>query len=267
MDVAYLFRHSAAGDRELRFSLRSVAKHLPWVRKVFVFGDRPGFLSDDCSVIEHVPWESLAWLGGFRTPAENWLLQAGLLSLWPGLSDEFLIFHDDHVLLGDVSDAMARRQRYVEDLAACRERGRGKWQAQLWRTYDWLRERNSPTYNFESLTPRYVTKRRLFAAFAGLREFASEDRFGGLLGPTAILNHALQRENFAITHRADENLTIGFTVGPAIYDDVVLRTTAKRFLYFNEKRFQRGPAPVFGGTVSRTVPVRSRHVPTGERGM
>ena len=63
MDVAYVFRHSEFDDLELRYSLRSVAKYLPWIRKVFVFGDRPEFLSNDRSVIEHVPWEAVAWIG------------------------------------------------------------------------------------------------------------------------------------------------------------------------------------------------------------
>lgn len=263
MDVVYVFRHSEGDDLELRYSLRSVAKHLPWVRKVFVFGDRPGFLSDDRSVIEHVPWEAVAWVGGYRVPVENWLLQACLLALWPELDFEFLIFHDDHVLLGDVSADVARRNRYVENLAECRERGTGKWKEQLWRTYDWLKAAGSPTYNFETLTPRHMTKRRLFAAWAALRGEMSEERFGGLLGPTAILNHALRNEDFAITRRDEENLTVGFTAKPPRYDEIVAQTQGKRFLYFNEKGFsgdlrqflaERFPDPCIYEADSRHLP-------------
>jgi hypothetical protein len=237
MDVGYVFRHSEFDDLELRYSLRSVAKHLPWIRKVFVFGDRPEFLSDDRLVIEHVPWEAVAWVGGVRVPVVNLCWQYCLLALWPELDSEFLIFHDDHILLGDVSAEVARRNRYVENLAECRERGTGKWKAQLWRTFDWLQQAGLPTYNFESLTPRHTTKRRLFAAFAALRGAMSEERFGGLLGPTAILNRALNRENFAITRRDEENLTQGFTSAPARHDELVEKTQGKRFLYFNEKGF------------------------------
>ncbi len=101
MDVAYVFQHSEFDGLELRYSLRSMAEYLPWARKVFVFvfGDRPEFLSDDRSVIEHVPWEAVAWVGGYRVPVTNAFLQYFLVSLWPELDSEFLIFHDDHVLL------------------------------------------------------------------------------------------------------------------------------------------------------------------------
>src|SRR5438034_8525843 len=68
IDVVYLFRHSKHGDEEIRFSLRSVAKNLSFIRKVWIFGDRPAFLADDHSIIEHVPHEYIAPLLGFKTP-------------------------------------------------------------------------------------------------------------------------------------------------------------------------------------------------------
>jgi len=36
MDVLYFFRHSKHNDLEIRYSLRSVARHLPFIRKAWV---------------------------------------------------------------------------------------------------------------------------------------------------------------------------------------------------------------------------------------
>jgi hypothetical protein len=55
MDVVYLFRHSPNQDFEIRQSLRSIDRHAPYIRKVWIFGDRPSFISDDTSLLEHVP--------------------------------------------------------------------------------------------------------------------------------------------------------------------------------------------------------------------
>lgn len=61
LDIVYLFCHSRHGDEEIRYSLRSVAAHLGWVRKVWIFGDRPEWLSEDRALVEHVPH-------GYMTP-------------------------------------------------------------------------------------------------------------------------------------------------------------------------------------------------------
>ena len=71
MDVVYVFRHSQFDDLEIQYSLRSVAKYLPWIRKVWIFGDRPNFLSEQTDKIEHVSWEAVAWVGRFQTPVKN----------------------------------------------------------------------------------------------------------------------------------------------------------------------------------------------------
>src|SRR5205814_4569364 len=86
LDIVYLFRHSKHGDREIRFSLRSVARHLPFIRKVWIFGDRPDFLSDDRAIVEHVPHEYIAPLLGCRIPVRNDFFLLALASLLPELS-------------------------------------------------------------------------------------------------------------------------------------------------------------------------------------
>ena len=59
MDALYFFRHSVYGDVEIRYSLRSLNKYAPYIRKVWIFGDRPAFLSEEPFLIRHAPHRTL----------------------------------------------------------------------------------------------------------------------------------------------------------------------------------------------------------------
>src|SRR6185503_5738657 len=95
--------HSRHHDEELRFSLRSVADNLPFIRKVWIFGDRPDFLTDDRSLIEHVPHEYIAPLLGFKTPVRSDMLMLVLASLLPEVAFDFVRFSDDYIILQPLS--------------------------------------------------------------------------------------------------------------------------------------------------------------------
>lgn len=131
MDVVYVFQHSPFGDEELRYSLRSLQKHLRCLRKVWIFGDRPAFLTDDESLIEHVPHSAVARIGDFPTPVTNLFRQIFLSSLIPELDAEYLFFSDDFILIADLPRESARKTRYLEDLAQIDNRGRGLWKDSL----------------------------------------------------------------------------------------------------------------------------------------
>ncbi len=249
MDVLYLLRHSRHHDVEICMSLRSVAKYMPWIGKVWGFGDRPAFLSDDMSVIQHMPHEYTARVGGFRTPVTNGFLLLFLASLIPELSFEFIWFCDDYILLDDVPEPLIRCDRYLEDLSQVQNRGRGVWKGMLWQTYDTLRRLGYPGLNFESHTPRYLTKKRVFDAYCDLKDFVSQDRWFGMLGATAIMNHALKAERSSdpsslkdhrkiqLTQVRQENLVAGFYDKPAVYEDIVERCAGKKFLNFDDAAF------------------------------
>src|SRR5689334_20567214 len=108
MDILYLYRHSAANGLELRYSLRSVKRYLPYIRKVWILGDRPDFLTDDTSLIEHVPHEYVARIANYRLPVRNIFLLTFLGTLIPKLAHDFLVFCDDYFLLEHVSEAAIR---------------------------------------------------------------------------------------------------------------------------------------------------------------
>ena len=140
MDIVYLFNHCGNQDFEIRQSLRSVVQHAPYIRKVWIFGDRPSFISDDTSLIEHVPHEYVAWILGIKTPVSNFFLMTVLSSLIPDLSFEYLRFSDDFFLPEglphrECSQGPLPGRFDVGSPAATRAR---LWKDSLWRTRDLL---------------------------------------------------------------------------------------------------------------------------------
>ncbi len=135
-DVVYVCRKGE--NEELRYSLRSLQKHLRCLRKVWIFGDRPAFLTDDESLIEHVPHSAVARIGDFPTPVTNLFRQIFLSSLIPELDAEYLFFSDDFILIADLPRESARKTRYLEDLAQIDNRGRDLWKDRHCRTNDEL---------------------------------------------------------------------------------------------------------------------------------
>lgn len=93
MDVVYVLGGgSKVDDLELRYSLRSVEKHLTNVDQVVIVGKRPEWIKDIFYIEaadEHACKE---------TNIYSKILKA---SLCPSVSDDFLFFNDDHFLLKD----------------------------------------------------------------------------------------------------------------------------------------------------------------------
>lgn len=237
MDALYLFRHSSFGDEELRYSLRSLRRHAPYIRKVWVFGDRPAFLSGDQSVIEHVPHSAIARIGDFPGPVTNFFQLIFLSSLIPELDPEYLRFSDDFVLIGDLPIEAARKSRYLEDLGEVKHRGRGLWKDSLWRTHDLLRRLGYPGYNFETHTPAYLRRRWVLNAYCDFKDYTTGDRWYGLVGLTAILNHVVKHENIGLTHLPSEGTRAGFWHRQPTYEAVVDACGNRVFFNFDDAAY------------------------------
>ena len=238
MDALFFFRHSRFADLEIQYALRGIARHAPWIRKVWVFGDRPEFLCGDRSLIEHVPHEGLARIGGYQVPITNFFLMLWVSSHIPDLSQDILWFCDDFILLSDLSPEEAKKDRYVEDLGLVKSRGRGKWKGSLWRTFDFLTERGYTGYNFETHLPTYFTRKRITQAWCEFRDFVTEDRWYGLLGPTAILNHAVKHDQTELVDRNAEGRWVGFHHKSPTEKEVRGKITGEHwFLNFDDDAF------------------------------
>lgn len=239
MDVLYIYKHSENDGFEIRHSLRSVEQHLPYIRKVWIYGDKPYFISEDTSFIEHVPHEATARAFCVKTPVINFFLLTFLSSLIPDLSSEYLLFSDDFFLLKHYPLQEARKDRYLEDMNKV-PRGRGIWIDALWRTFDGLVRLGYTGYNFETHTPMYLTRKRVMDAYCDLKDFVTEDRWQGFLGPTSILNHAYKYEKMPLINIHEENTRCGFWGKQPAYEDIITQSEGKTFFNFDDLAFGDG---------------------------
>jgi hypothetical protein len=240
MDAVYILKHSINDDFEIRYSLRSIEKYAPFIRKVWIYGDRPGFISNDTSIIEHVPHERTSRILGVKTPVRNTFLLMFLSSLIPGLSSEYLFFSDDFFILKDLTIEEARKVMFVEDMALMplESRGRGAWNEAMWRTFDLLQRLGYTGYNFETHVPTYLTRSQVMNAYCEFKDFVTEDRWYGMIGPTAILNHAFRNEAMRIYNLHAANCRGGFWHKPAAsYEQVLAEAEGKTFFNFDDDAF------------------------------
>lgn len=96
MDVVYLLgKGSPFGDAELRWSLRSIAKHAANVGRVVLVGECPTWI--DRTEVLHVPFEE-------KGPSKHHNMMAKVLHVIDeGIVDSgFLLSSDDHVYIADV---------------------------------------------------------------------------------------------------------------------------------------------------------------------
>jgi hypothetical protein len=241
VDVLYVYARDSGSDTQLRYSLRSLQAAATWVRKVWIFGDRPDWLADEKALVEHVPHEYMARLERWKVPLRNHFLMLFLGSLIPGLSDEFLAFSDDFILLAPLSTADLCRVRVLEDLAKAKSRGKGLFKDALWRTYDTLRRLGYGGLNFECHVPQFYTRRRIWEAYCELQDFVSEDRYFGLLAHTAIFNHAVRHEPLTdLVWLHEEGRKAGFYGQPPMVEAIRGQSEGKWFLNFDDKAWGPG---------------------------
>jgi len=237
LDIVYLFKHSRHRDEELRFSLRSVARHLPFIRKIWIFGDCPAFLTSDRSIVEHVPHAYIAPLLGYKTPVRSDMLMLLLASLLPDLSFNFIRFSDDYIVLQPLSREQLSTVRALEDLNIQKTRGGGKWKQSLWRTFDMLKQYGYTGYSFESHVPAPMNCKMVFEAFMAFKEFQSEDRYAGVVSSTTIYNYALKHHGLTFAWIAEEQSRAGFYGSAASAEAIAATCRGKLFLNFDDAAF------------------------------
>lgn len=94
IDVVFcLGNGSHWNDNELKYSLRSIEKHLKNYRDVYVIGNVPRFQYQNIKFI-HIIEKSIY-------PAVNIFRKIETACMTDEISDEFLFFNDDHFLLSD----------------------------------------------------------------------------------------------------------------------------------------------------------------------
>lgn len=250
MDAVYFFRHSGPADEELRYSIRSLIRHAPWIRRVFILGERPLWYVESDRVV-HVPWETVAPQFGFATPVRNGFLMFVAATAIPGLADEFLSLSDDFVLVRDLSLAEARVDRCLNGMA--KPTKPHKYKRFAWATWEKLQALGIPPVNFDAHVPMRFTKRRVLDAYADLKPHLSEERFGGLTNKIAILSHAKKREGFKPVTIAEGKFRAGWWGAPPSrgqFDKAVAEPSVL-FLNFDDKSY----GPTIAGFLQERFPM------------
>lgn len=156
MDAVYLVAPST-WDQELRYSLRSLARHFPALGRVWIVGHLPDYV--DPARVQHVPEPPMPRPGVFVESAAKRWLNAEL-----DLSDDYVMVQDDNYVLRDVQPSDFGPFA-MQDLDTSVQRGTNPWQNMLWRTHDLLKVLGAPVVNYEAHAPVRVNRAR-FAQMA-----------------------------------------------------------------------------------------------------
>lgn len=154
MDIVYIVGsdpHHAY--TELRYSIRSMQKHLADMGRLFIVGEDPGFLKD----FYHIPYPDSARHNN-NLNIYNKILAA---CQCPDVGDEFMSCSDDHFLLADFM-AETFPNFYYSDLSVVAQNVADKsYKTALENTYNALESRKLTTIHFNVHSPfRY--KKSLF---------------------------------------------------------------------------------------------------------
>lgn len=156
IDLVYVLgTGSKWNDNEIRFSLRSVEKHLTGYRNIYVVGECPKFLTN----IVHVPATDEFDPG---TNADgNMILKILKACAIPDLSDEFLFMNDDFVILKPMV-ASEIKWMHKGDM---KNKSEAFWKEQFYRyrlrrTFETLRDSGHTTLQYDYHAPMLMNKIR-----------------------------------------------------------------------------------------------------------
>jgi len=154
IDVYYPFFLREAIWEELRYSVRSVCKHLKESFRLVIVGDRPSWLDDHhrCLFLSHHRSEGMPENTTFDAITKL------LLYLNGNRSEEFIRIYDDVCLLSDITRKDIDTPRALFSMSEMPNRG-GIWWEQLRRTLEVVAEKrrremsNFPVWNHETHFP------------------------------------------------------------------------------------------------------------------
>jgi hypothetical protein len=152
-DVCYVLGGGSAWqDNEIRYSLRSIEKHLKNVRNIYIVGNLPKFLQD----VQHIPMED-----PHRNKEINIYHKVLRACQEESISDRFLFFNDDHFLNKDY-DADTFPDFYKGYIGVMLRRAKKApkgYKQIVQRTYSTLRALNLKDKYFDIHTPILYDKK------------------------------------------------------------------------------------------------------------
>ena len=151
IDICYILgRGSKFNNNEIRYSLRSIEKHLSNYRNVYIIGELPEFIKD----VIHIPMDDMQICKETNIYAK--VLRA---CKEDSISDDFLFFNDDHFLNADF-DAEKFPNFYKCDLTVTIRKVRNMYRKPVLNTARLLSELKLTTLNFDIHTPIIYNKNK-----------------------------------------------------------------------------------------------------------
>lgn len=245
MDVVYLLRQSGTGE-EMRYSLRSLDRHVGGIDRVFIFGWLPPYV--DPAKVHHHGWNGPVGADGHELLA---------VKMWDAmrheeLSDDVLYMCDDFVVLEDRL-VTGFRPLVLEDLRRHSRAGQiSAWQKMLWKTFDYCQAFGFAGYNWETHTPKVLNRAKFGAMMEKFRP-AWENATSvcdAITYETAYFNMFMPDEiEYAQAHRA-------CIIQPLNEQAIYEATMAPYSMLFYSDEVARDPE--FQATMQRMFPEPSR---------
>lgn len=152
MDIVYaLGQGSIWNNNEIKYSLRSVQKHLTGFRDVYIIGILPEFLQG----VKFIPFDDIQ-----QNKESNIYKKILRACEEQSISDDFLFINDDHFLLQDFEiDKFPYYCKGTMEGLLLRNK-RGGYFRHVARTCRAMREKNKPTFYFDSHMPIVYNKQK-----------------------------------------------------------------------------------------------------------
>lgn len=147
-DIVYILGHGSKwNNNELKYSLRSVEKHLSNVGRVYLVGNAPEFISG----VIAIPFKETSH------KLENIINKTLAACNHPDISENFLCFYDDHFLNSDF-DADNFPHFYKGTLAEHATIAKGNYKKLILNTEKELSRRNQKTFSYNVHCPQPINK-------------------------------------------------------------------------------------------------------------
>lgn len=181
-DVVWILGEGSTWDnQEIKYSVKSVKKHLKGYRNLFVVGENPRIEG-----VTHIPAKD-----PYKNNKEaNICHKVKTACEHPDISDDFLFMNDDHFLLHDIKIEDIKPYS-KEDLFVSETKGIGRYQVSRILTYRVLKERGLTTYNFDIHTPIIYNKKKFLEVISQYNwaHFGNGFLVKSLYGNTLKLGH------------------------------------------------------------------------------
>ncbi len=166
--VYALGKGSRWANQEIKYSLRSIEKHLKGMGEVWIIGEKPEWLQN----VNHIQVKD-----SHAIPDTNIMLKIKTACQTPEVTDNFLFINDDHYLLADF-EADKFPYFYCSTLEVyLKRRQSDSYGRRAGNTYKLLKEINLPTKHFDIHYPILYNKKAFIETVVDKYDMSKKDGY------------------------------------------------------------------------------------------